>query len=114
MVRGDPDFNEMEESDSGSDDEPAPKPRGRKPAAAPSKPRRAPKRPAGLVNLRSLIDEGLLTPAEDVLTVEYKGTITHASLAPDGRIRWKGIQQLPRWIVVLTSNSTIWLFLLFV
>lgn len=25
MVRGDPDFNEMEESDSGSDEEPAPK-----------------------------------------------------------------------------------------
>lgn len=64
--------------------------RGRKPAAAAAKPRRAPKRPAGLVNLRSLIDEGLLTPAEDVLTVEYKGTITHATLASDGRIKWKG------------------------
>jgi hypothetical protein len=28
---------------------------------------------------------------DDVLTVEYKGTLTHASLTHDGRIRWKGV-----------------------
>lgn len=63
--------------------------RARKQAAA--KPRRAPKRPAGLVNLKGLIDEGLMQPGDDVLTVEYKGTLTHASLTYDGRIRWKGV-----------------------
>eukprot|EP00877_Chromochloris_zofingiensis_P004264 jgi/Chrzof1/13839/Cz08g14140.t1 len=55
-----------------------------------AKVKRAPKRPAGVVTLRALIDEGLITPAEDVITMEYKGTITHASLADDGRIAWKG------------------------
>jgi hypothetical protein len=29
---------------------------------------------------------------DDVLTVEYKGTLTHASLTHDGRIRWKGVE----------------------
>lgn len=65
--------------------------RTRKQAAA--KPRRAPKRPAGLVNLKGLIDEGLMQPGDDVLTVEYKGTITYASLTHDGRIRWKGVHK---------------------
>uniref|UniRef100_A0A383WMB0 MPN domain-containing protein n=1 Tax=Tetradesmus obliquus TaxID=3088 RepID=A0A383WMB0_TETOB len=78
----------LDEDMSDSDEEPAPKPsRARKQAAA--KPRRAPKRPAGLVNLKGLIDEGLMQPGDDVLTVEYKGTLTHASLTHDGRIRWK-------------------------
>lgn len=35
MVRGDPDFNEMEESDSGSDEEPAPRVRPIQRNAAP-------------------------------------------------------------------------------
>lgn len=52
--------------------------------------RKAPKRPAGTVTLRGLIEEGLLAPADDVLTVEYKGMITHASLTAEGRIRFKG------------------------
>lgn len=81
-------------------------PRGRKPPAA-AKPRRAPKRPAGAVSLRILIDEGVLTPAEDVLTVEYKGTITHASLAPDGRIKWKGVRQLDL-IILHTIALFLW------
>jgi hypothetical protein len=41
-----------------------------------------------------LIEEGLLAPADDVLTVEYKGMITHASLTAEGRIRFKGEQLL--------------------
>eukprot|EP00775_Hariotina_reticulata_P009205 gene9205-9372_t len=61
--------------------------RSRKQAAA--KPKRPPRRPAGLVSLRQLVDEGVLAAAEDVLTVEYKGTVTHASLTADGKIKWK-------------------------
>ncbi|KAF6257396.1 hypothetical protein COO60DRAFT_1235274 [Scenedesmus sp. NREL 46B-D3] len=73
-----------------SDEEPALKRScTRKQVAA--KPRRAPKRPAGLVNLKGLVDEGLMQPGDDVLTVEYKGTLTHASLTHDGRIRWKDL-----------------------
>jgi hypothetical protein len=45
-----------------------------------------------LVNLKGLIDEGLMQAGDDVLTVEYKGTLTHASLTHDGRIRWKGVR----------------------
>eukprot|EP00882_Tetradesmus_deserticola_P016798 GHRQ01017962.1.p2 GENE.GHRQ01017962.1~~GHRQ01017962.1.p2 ORF type:complete len:105 (+),score=10.53 GHRQ01017962.1:237-551(+) len=76
-----------------SDEEPALKPsRARQQAAA--KHKRAPKRPAGLVNLKGLVDEGLMQPGDDVLTVEYKGTLTHASLTHDGRIRWKGVLSL--------------------
>jgi len=56
-----------------------------------SKVKRAPKRPAGVVTLKALIQEGLLAPAEDALTMEYKGTITHASLTADGRIFWEGM-----------------------
>jgi len=62
--------------------------RSRKQATA--KPKPPSRRPAGLVNLRQLVQEGVLAAAEDVLTVEYKGTITHASLMADGRIKWKG------------------------
>jgi hypothetical protein len=40
---------------------------------------------------------------DDVLTVEYKGTLTHASLTHDGRIRWKGVQ---RWQQGYSSRST--------
>jgi hypothetical protein len=75
--------------------------RARKQAAA--KPRRAPKRPAGLVNLKGLIDEGLMQPGDDVLTVEYKGTLTHASLTHDGRIRWKGVLS---WTQEACSSSS--------
>jgi hypothetical protein len=55
-----------------------------------TKVKRAPKRPAGVVTLKALIEEGLLAPAEDALTMEYKGTITHATLTADGRIFWEG------------------------
>lgn len=67
--------------------------RAKKQPAAPKQQggaRKAPKRPAGTVTLRGLIEEGLLMPADDVLTVEYKGMITHASLTAEGRIRFKG------------------------
>lgn len=66
---------------------------GRKAATTKSgAPRRAPKRPAGVVTLKGLIEEGLLAPADDVLTVEYKGMISHASLTASGQIRFKGKQ----------------------
>lgn len=41
---------------------------------------------AGGITLKLLIDEGILEPGENVLTVEYKSSITSASLAADGRI----------------------------
>lgn len=41
---------------------------------------------AGGITLKLLIDEGILEPGENVLTVEYKSSMTSASLAGDGRI----------------------------
>jgi Restriction Enzyme Adenine Methylase Associated len=38
------------------------------------------------ITLKLLIDEGLLWPGENVLSVEYKGVVTLATLTNDGRI----------------------------
>jgi hypothetical protein len=43
-----------------------------------------------VVTLKGLLEEGLLVAAQDVLTVEYKGTITHASLTSNGQIAFQG------------------------
>ena len=40
----------------------------------------------GIITLKHLIDEGILQPGEDVLTVEYKGSTHVATLLSDGRI----------------------------
>lgn len=44
-------------------------------------------RPGGGITLKLLIDEGILWPGENVLTVEYKSNITYGSLAECGRIK---------------------------
>lgn len=44
----------------------------------------------GSVNLKVLIDEGILFPGEDVLSLEYRGIRETADLHGDGRIHWKG------------------------
>ena len=41
---------------------------------------------AGGMSLALLIEEGILEPGEDVLTVEYKGEKYYGNLLPDGRI----------------------------
>ncbi|KXZ47722.1 hypothetical protein GPECTOR_33g604 [Gonium pectorale] len=46
----------------------------------------APKRPAGAITLRTLLDAGFLVPGCKVLYVEYKGIITWADLTEDGTI----------------------------
>ena len=43
-------------------------------------------RAGGGITLRLLIEEGILSPGENVLTVEYKSSMTYATLMPDGRI----------------------------
>lgn len=43
-----------------------------------------------VVTLKLLIEEGMLTPGTDVLSLEYKGFITSGSLIPDGRIEYDG------------------------
>eukprot|EP00884_Botryococcus_braunii_P019406 jgi/Botrbrau1/6149/Bobra.331_2s0039.1 len=43
-------------------------------------------RAGGGISLRVLIEEGELRPGNGVLSVEYKGFLTHADLAEDGRI----------------------------
>ena len=43
-------------------------------------------RAGGGITLRLLIEEGILSPGENVLTVEYKSQMTYATLMPDGRI----------------------------
>ncbi|KAL0038793.1 hypothetical protein WJX79_008093 [Trebouxia sp. C0005] len=44
-------------------------------------------RPGGGITLKLLIDEGILWPGENILTVEYKSNITYGSLAECGRIK---------------------------
>lgn len=44
-------------------------------------------RPGGGISLKLLIDEGILFPGENCLTVEYKSNITYGSLAECGRIK---------------------------
>lgn len=41
----------------------------------------------GIISLRHLIEDNVIEPGEDVLTVEYKGSTHVATLLPDGRIR---------------------------
>jgi hypothetical protein len=57
------------------------------PLSAKSKPAK-PRKPGGKagITLRMLIEEGILEPGHDVLTVDYKGMTQVASLMPDGRI----------------------------
>jgi hypothetical protein len=43
-------------------------------------------RAGGGITLGLLIDEGILAPGENCLTVEYKSSMTYATLMPDGRI----------------------------
>ena len=49
-----------------------------------------PKRPAGAITLRVLLDEGIIQPGPDALSMEYKGSMTFATLTEDGRILWEG------------------------
>lgn len=39
-----------------------------------------------MINLRDLLEEQILTAGEDVLSVEYKGNVTYATLSPEGHI----------------------------
>lgn len=50
----------------------------------------APKRPAGAITLRTLVDAGLLEPGNKVLYVEYKGAITYGDLTEEGHIFCQG------------------------
>ncbi|KAK9843826.1 hypothetical protein WJX81_007876 [Elliptochloris bilobata] len=59
------------------------------PAYAPPKKRNAnagKSRAGGGITLRLLIDEKIVAPGENVLSVEYKGATNLATLTPDGRI----------------------------
>jgi len=40
----------------------------------------------GIITLAHLIDDGIIEPGEDILSVEYKGSTHIATLLPDGRI----------------------------
>ena len=51
-------------------------------------------RAGGGITLRLLIEEGILSPGENVLTVEYKASMTYATLMPDGRISCS-VRRLP-------------------
>lgn len=43
-------------------------------------------RPGGGINLRDLLEENIISAGEDVLSVEYKGNVTYATLSPMGHI----------------------------
>ena len=43
-------------------------------------------RPGGGINLRDLLEEDIISAGEDVLSVEYKGNVTYATLSPAGHI----------------------------
>lgn len=44
--------------------------------------------------MRTLVEQGVLLPGQGLMSMEYKGQQTVASLAEDGRIQWSG-EQLP-------------------
>ncbi|KAK9809210.1 hypothetical protein WJX72_011487 [[Myrmecia] bisecta] len=60
---------------------PKPAPKKRAPTGKP--------RAGGGLSLKLLIDEGILWPGENVLSVEYKATMTYASLTEEGKILCK-------------------------
>ncbi|GIL62504.1 hypothetical protein Vafri_16714 [Volvox africanus] len=64
--------------------QPAPLPRGL--SASGPKGKAPPKRPAGAITLRTLLDAGFVVPGSKVLYVEYKGLITWADLTEEGSI----------------------------
>ncbi|EFJ49022.1 hypothetical protein VOLCADRAFT_117378, partial [Volvox carteri f. nagariensis] len=70
--------------------QPQPQPAPRPPAAATVKGKAAPKRPAGAITLRTLLDAGFLVPGSKVLYVEYKGLITWADLTEEATILCEG------------------------
>ena len=49
-----------------------------------------PKRPAGAITLRTLVEAGFLDPGPKVLHVEYKGSITYGDLTDEGLIYCAG------------------------
>lgn len=57
--------------------------------SGPEEEKKAPGLPP-VVTLRLLIEEGMLIPGTDVLSLEYKGLVTTGSLSPDGRIEYDG------------------------
>ena len=50
----------------------------------------APKRPAGSITLKCLIEAEIMQPGVKVLTLEYKGAVTRADLNREGQIRFNG------------------------
>lgn len=46
-------------------------------------------RPGGGISMKDLIDYEIIWPGEDVLSVEYKGNVTYATLLPEGHILCK-------------------------
>ncbi|KAG2497303.1 hypothetical protein HYH03_004886 [Edaphochlamys debaryana] len=68
---------------------PAPAP-ARPPPAPKGKGKAPPKRPAGAITMRTLLDAGFLMPGQQVLYVEYKGNITWADLTDEGTIVCNG------------------------
>jgi hypothetical protein len=58
--------------------------------------KKPPGRKAGAITLKLLIDEGYLSPAAKILTVEYRGSTTYGELKGDGRIGYEG-GSTPRW-----------------
>ena len=46
------------------------------------------------VSLKTLIDEELISPGDNALSLEYRGKIEMANIRSDGRIEWKGTSSL--------------------
>lgn len=51
----------------------------------------APKRPAGAMTLKCLLDAGIIQPGARILTLEYKGAVTRADLNSEGQIKFNGV-----------------------
>jgi len=51
-----------------------------------------------VVKIKDLIESGLLTPGEDIVSVIYKGTTYFASLDSSGTILFQGIYSTVIWI----------------
>jgi proteasome lid subunit RPN8/RPN11 len=66
--------------------EQAPPPAAARPPPAPKPAVRRGGGRGGIITLAHLIDDGIIEPGDDVLSVEYKGATHIAALLPDGRI----------------------------
>ena len=64
------------------------------PLPMPTSGKGGPKRPAGAITLRMLVESGILQPGRNVVFVEYKNNLSFGDLTPEGQIAFNGAHAL--------------------